>query len=71
MAQIYQTSAGDTVDLIAWKQYGTVTSDILNAVLQANHGLADYGPVLPANVMVTLPDIQQPATNTPSLKLWN
>jgi phage tail protein X len=71
MAQVYQTSQNDTVDLIAWKYYGQVTTDILNLVLQANEGLAGYGPLLPPNIMVTLPDLPPTPNTSPSLSLWN
>lgn len=73
MSQTYTTSAGDTADFIAWKQYGSVTPDILNAVLAANPGLADYGPLLPAGVAVVLPVIntQTQAAAVQEVTLWN
>lgn len=57
MALIYTTSDGDTVDYIAWRQYGRQTGRVVEKLLEANPGLADYGPVLPAGVIVRLPVI--------------
>lgn len=71
MAQVYKTSDGDVVDQIAWRQYGRVDADILRAVLEANPGLADMGPVLPAGVSITLPDIQSPASTKKAVALWD
>lgn len=71
MAQVYKTSDGDVVDQIAWRQYGGVDSDILRAVLEANPGLSDMGPVLPSGVRITLPDIQAPASTKKALALWD
>jgi len=70
MSQTYITTAGDTADSIAFKVYGKVTDDVLNAVLEANKGLADYGPVLPENIAVTLPDITEP-TKQAGARLWD
>jgi phage tail protein X len=35
----------DTVDAIAWRYYGK-TAGVVEAILQANPGLADHGPLL-------------------------
>jgi phage tail protein X len=52
----YRTSDGDMVDRICWKHYGR-TAGTVEAVLEANPGLAARGPVLPAGVIINLPDI--------------
>jgi len=70
MSHIYLTKNGDTVDEITWKQYGTRAGLILETVLNANPGIADYGPVLPAGLSVLLPDISKPAAEK-SIKLWD
>jgi phage tail protein X len=64
----YLTKAGDTLDWVCWRQYGTRTGAV-EAVLEANQGLADAGPVLPAGLTINLPDLpepQQPAT----VRIW-
>lgn len=67
---VYVTEDGDTVDSITWRQYQTRAGLIMEKVLSANPGLADYGPILPAGVKVNLPDIAQPAVKK-SIKLWD
>jgi phage tail protein X len=66
----YTTSAGDTVDYIAWKYYGQTDKQTVEQVLAANVGLADYGPILPANIQVQLPALAKPAT-AKGVKLWD
>lgn len=69
MSAIYTTSDGDTVDEIAFKYYGTLDGRTAEKVLEANRGLSDYGPLLPAGVEITLPDIAPSATSK-SVRLW-
>lgn len=70
MATTYNTRAGDTVDYIAWKYYGTTAGRTTEQLLEANPGLADYGPVLPDGIQIVLPDITKPATQR-GVKLWD
>lgn len=69
MAQ-YMTSQGDTADYIAWKHYGTQDGRVVEQLVDANPGLSDLGPVLPAGVLVTLPDVQ-PETSAQAVRLWD
>lgn len=64
----YTTKAGDTVDEIAWRFYGDTAA--MAQILEANRGLADYGPLLPAGVVVTMPTITVTATKQ-GVKLWD
>ena len=66
----YMASEGDSVDLIAWRYYGTLGSRVVARVLEANPGLADLGPLLPAGTTVTLPDLDTAAEKT-STRLWD
>lgn len=66
----YITSQGDTADYIAWKYYGNQDAGTVEALIDANKGLADYGPELPAGVEITLPVIATPTT-TQGVKLWD
>jgi phage tail protein X len=72
MTAQYLSREGDTLDYIAWAQYGTVTPSILNAVLAANYGLADLGPVLPVGTVVALPeiDVATDVATTGEVSLW-
>lgn len=71
MAQTYRTSQGDTLDFICWKVYGGQQSGAVEAVLEANPGLADLGPVLPLDTVVVLPDLPKPATEVQPIRLWS
>lgn len=66
----YTTREADTVDFICWKFYGSTANRVTEAVLEANPGLADYGPELPAGLSITLPEIAAPAKTT-GVKLWD
>ena len=51
------TKAGDTADSIAWAYYGTTDGNVVERLLQANKGLSNHGPQLPAGLVVNLPDL--------------
>ena len=68
--QTYITKDGDTADYIAWKYYGNQDAGTVETLLVANKGLADRGPVLPAGLVINLPEIKAPAT-TQGVKLWD
>lgn len=70
MATTYKASQGDTLDYICWKFYGQ-QSGAVEAVLLANPGLADLGPVIPPNTEIVLPDLAQPATEIQPIRLWS
>lgn len=68
MSRQITTRQGDVVDQIALAFYGR-TKQATEAVLDGNPHLADLPPVLPAGVVITLPDL--PSTPTKArLKLW-
>lgn len=68
--QTYRTSDGDTVDYIAWKYYKALTGRVVEQLLDANPGIADLGPVLPAGVLVNMPDIA-PQQQKQGVRLWS
>ena len=70
MALQYRTKEGDTADEIAWRYYGTSAGQVVEKLLDANKGLADYGPVLPAGVIVVLPEFDT-AERMQGVKLWD
>lgn len=67
--ETYVTTAGDMVDLIAFKRFGA-SSGATEAIYVANPGLADLGPVLPAGVTILIPVPLEPAT-TSVPQLWD
>ena len=68
--QQYTTKANDMVDAIAYSKYGA-TAGYTEAILAANPGLADQGPLLPAGITITLPDLSNQAQQIQTIKLWS
>lgn len=69
----YRTSREQLLDEIIYNHYGR-TEGIVERVLEANRGLANYGVLIPANVQIILPKIgtvnsQIPVT--PTIRLWD
>ncbi|PHM73708.1 tail protein X [Xenorhabdus kozodoii] len=64
-----RTVQGDTVDALCWRHYGR-TSGMVEHVLAANPGLADWGAILPHGMAIELPDIAA-APVTPMIQLWD
>ena len=64
----YLSRAGDTVDSIAFLAYGA-TAGITEAILEANPGLSDHGPILPNGVEISLPEIQ--TSTSDKVTLWS
>lgn len=50
--------AGDTLDALVWREIGKGPGAV-EAVLEANRGLADLGPVLPRGTAVVIPAAAQ------------
>ena len=69
MSAIYRTREGDVLDWICWKHYRS-QSGAVEAVLEANNGLADLGDVLPAGVEIVLPELSLPETDE-FIRLWD
>lgn len=60
MPAIYTTRENDVLDEIVWRFYGRQDNGLLESVLEANRGLADYGPELPTGLMIAMPDAPTP-----------
>lgn len=67
----YTTRYGDTVDYICWRHYGSERGGTTESVLDANIGLAEKGPVLPAGVVITLPALTTPTRAEKMIELWD
>lgn len=59
----------DTVDNLCWRYYGR-TAGVTEAVLEANPGLADNGPILPQGLIVNMPEAQTSAPQRQMVNLW-
>lgn len=64
----YRTSDGDVLDAIAWKVYGR--EGMVTAIYEANPGLADIGPLLPAGLLINLPEPPAAMPAAPMVRLW-
>ena len=64
----YVTQKGDMLDEICWHHYGR-TSGVVEAVLKANHGLADKGMVYDGGLEITLPEFTADAIDVEEV-LW-
>lgn len=69
MDQTYSCRDGDMLDQICQRYYGRAAGAV-EAVLEANPGLATMGPVYNAGTLIVLPDL--PATvSKPTVRLWD
>lgn len=64
-----RTLQGDTVDAICWRFYGRTTG-MTEAVLLANPNLAERGAVLPAGLLIEIPEIHSEPIR-PLIQLWD
>lgn len=67
MSRLYRTSEGDMLDAICTRELGSERH--VPAVLEANPGLASLGPVYPAGLKITLPDVSEPVARG-QIRLW-
>lgn len=60
---------GDTLDTLCQRHYGH-TEGVVEAVLLANSGLAEFGVILPHGMAVSLPEVDtSPVSET--VNLWD
>jgi len=65
-----RANQNDTVDALCWRHYGR-TAGVTEAVLEANPGLADHGPILPQGLVVNMPEVQANAPQRQMVNLWD
>lgn len=64
-----RANQNETLDALCWRHYGR-TAGVVEAVLEANPGLADLGPNLPQGHPVNLPDAA-PQPEQQAVILWD
>lgn len=64
-----RTQQGDTVDALCWRHLGS-TAGVVERTLELNPGLAERGLILPAGMLVTLPQ-QEEAITKITVNLWD
>ncbi|MCU0119519.1 tail protein X [Pseudomonas sp. B2M1-30] len=63
--------AGDSVNLLLYRESGRSDDQVEEALWKLNPTLAEHGPVLPAGIWVTLPELDsKPAAITP-VRAWD
>ena len=67
---IVRARQGDTVDALCWRHYGR-TDGTVEAVLEANPGMAEMGVVLPVGTPVHLPALATVADSKPLVQLFD
>lgn len=65
-----RANQNETVDALCWRYYGR-TAGVTEAVLQANPGLADHGPILPHGLSVNMPEAKTSAPQRQMVQLWD
>ena len=70
MTEQIRAMQGDTLDQICWRKYGR-TAGVTEAVLKANPGLADLGPIIPHGRLITLPDDVPQLKQQATVNLWD
>ena len=66
-----RTQQHDTVDALVWRYLGD-GAGYVEQTLELNPGLARYGAVLPAGLVVTLPEpVASVATVADVVQLWD
>lgn len=68
MAMTIRTCDGDILDTICHRHYGHLVGTV-EAVLEANPGLAQIEQPLPAGTVVFLPDL--PPARRETVRLWS
>ena len=65
----YRSTDGDIVDDICYRYYGNC--EFAADVYAHNSGLAEYGPVLPAGVVIDLPDFTPVQKSNEQISLYD
>jgi len=68
MAKTCRTSEGDVLDTLCQHYYGHLNGTV-EAVLEANQGLADEAQPFRSGVLIRLPEVSVPGTAT--VQLWD
>jgi len=66
----YRSKQNDVLDDVVARYYGDTDNGIVETVLEANPGLADLGPVLPAGIDIELP-VRPSAPAKNLTRLWD
>ncbi|QOJ19934.1 MAG: tail protein X [Gammaproteobacteria bacterium] len=68
MAKTIRTSDGDRLDTLCYRYYGNLNGTV-EAVIDANPGLAKLGQPFASGILITLPDF--PVKVNKPVQLWS
>lgn len=71
MGEKYVTHQKDRLDKIARRAYGSERAGAVERILDANPGLSEQSPTLPAGVEIDIPDPPAPTPIIQTVKLWD
>lgn len=63
--------AGDSVNLLLYRELERCDDAVEEALWQLNPGLAEWGPVLPAGVWVVLPEVDSKTLASTPVSAWD
>lgn len=66
-----RTIAGDSVNRLLWREMQRDDDSAEEALWAINPGLAAYGPLLPAGVLVALPALEEPERARKAVTAWD
>ena len=66
-----RTIAGDTVNLLLYRELGRSDDAAEEAMWSVNPGLAEYGPALPGDMWVFLPELAAKAAADKPISAWD
>lgn len=69
MARNYRTKEGDVLDWICWRAYGSLSPGLVERVVAVNANVADSAAMLPAGLLLVLPDDPAPMVER-RVRLW-
>ena len=66
-----RTIAGDTANVLLFRELGRSDDEAEEALWLVNPGLAEYGPALPAGQWVNLPEMASKPAQAAPLTAWD
>ncbi|QJI33550.1 tail protein X [Pseudomonas sp. ADAK13] len=63
--------AGDSVNLLLYRELGRCDDAAEETLWRQNPSLAEYGPVLPAGVWVSVPELESRPTAVRPVSAWD
>ena len=66
-----RTIAGDTANILLYRELGRSDDEAEEALWLLNKDLAEYGVILPSGVLVTLPELDSRPAQSAAITAWD